>query len=103
MKTTAKAHRIESILSAMETGKTITEQQLARVEKVGGRMLMFRNLRGPEYAGARELCERVEAAVASVMIPCDGEAHGPNGAYIDNCGRCAPRWGVRVNRERVTR
>ncbi len=25
------------------------------------------------------------------LIPCDGEAH--SNAYIDNCTRCAPRWG----------
>jgi len=25
------------------------------------------------------------------LIPCDGEAH--RNAYIDNCGKCAPRWG----------
>lgn len=28
-----------------------------------------------------------------VLVPCTGEAHGPNGAYIDNCGICAPLWG----------
>jgi hypothetical protein len=25
------------------------------------------------------------------LIPCDGHAH--SNAHIDNCGRCAPRWG----------
>lgn len=24
--------------------------------------------------------------------PCTGEAHGPNGAFIDHCGACMPNW-----------
>ena len=27
------------------------------------------------------------------LVPCPGDAHGPNGAYIDNCMLCAPLWG----------
>jgi hypothetical protein len=26
------------------------------------------------------------------LVHCDGEAH--SNAHIDNCGRCAPRWGT---------
>jgi hypothetical protein len=25
------------------------------------------------------------------LVPCDGAAH--SNAHVDNCGRCAPRWG----------
>jgi len=27
------------------------------------------------------------------LVPCDGEAHQPGGAFIDNCMICAPLWG----------
>lgn len=30
-------------------------------------------------------------------VPCTGEAH--SNAYIDNCGACAPRWGIVAERE----
>ncbi len=33
---------------------------------------------------------------------CTGEAHLPGGGNIDNCGVCAPRWGVMGPRVVVT-
>jgi hypothetical protein len=34
------------------------------------------------------------------LEPCGGEAH--SNAYIDNCSRCAPRWGFVGPKEPVT-
>lgn len=35
--------------------------------------------------------EATTAPEGKKLVPCDGAAH--SNAYIDNCGRCAPRWG----------
>lgn len=34
------------------------------------------------------------------LVPCDGEAH--SNPHIDNCARCAPRWGWIGKREPIT-
>jgi hypothetical protein len=37
-------------------------------------------------------CERARVCRDGYkLIPCDGEAH--SNPHIDNCGKCAPRWG----------
>lgn len=28
------------------------------------------------------------------LVKCEGQAHEPGMGHIDNCGRCAPNWGV---------
>lgn len=39
----------------------------------------------------RYLCDKC-AVTEGFLVPCKGEAH--SNAFIDNCGVCAPRWGL---------
>jgi hypothetical protein len=39
----------------------------------------------------RYLCDPCGKA-EGLLVPCSGEAH--SNPYIDNCGICAPRWGL---------
>lgn len=51
----------------------------------------------PAVPQLAELCERFGL---SPLETCGGEAHSK--AYIDNCMRCAPRWGLTGKVEKVT-
>lgn len=39
----------------------------------------------------RAFCAQFERYHLPALTPCEGEAH--SNAFIDNCMRCAPRWG----------
>lgn len=43
----------------------------------------------PDADGIAPTCDVVRSGYR--LIPCDGEAH--TNPHIDNCLRCAPRWG----------
>lgn len=49
---------------------------------------------------AFELADLLAQYNLAPLEPCDGEAH--SSAYIDNCGRCSPRWGFVGPKEPVT-
>ncbi len=49
---------------------------------------------------ATELADWLAGYNLTPLEPCGGEAH--SNAFIDNCHRCAPRWGFIGPRERVT-
>jgi hypothetical protein len=55
--------------------------------------------RSPELA-IRNLRMLLESAGMSPLTACGGEAH--SNAFIDNCMRCAPRWGFVGKKEPVT-
>ncbi len=49
--------------------------------------------------------ERIEHKLMSQygvepMVTCDGEAH--QNPYIDHCHHCAPRWGVKGTKVKIT-
>ncbi len=49
---------------------------------------------------SRELGDLLAQYNLTPLEPCDGEAH--RNAHIDNCMRCAPRWGFVGRKEPVT-
>lgn len=50
--------------------------------------------------GALGLRAILESFDLTPLEPCDGESH--SNAHIDNCSRCAPRWGFVGPKEPVT-
>ncbi len=49
---------------------------------------------------AQELGDLLAQYGLAPLEPCGGEAH--SNAFIDNCSRCAPRWGFVGRKEPVT-
>ena len=91
---TATRYRINSILIAMERGRTIRLDQWHRVLKVRSRLQ--RTI--PIPTEAAPLYQRIEQAIEQVTEPCVHEG----GAYHEGCGVCAPLWGRRIRLDRLT-